>query len=106
MGHTICAEMITELRGADLIVRDIFFEITDVGFFFFEKKKKRRHARSVVFFAKICAFVLLVSTMLGLRSWGDDLNVVLFEFLEDRLPDSDKKVFFFFFSRWPQTVLS
>ena len=54
-----------------------FFEITDVGFFF------RRHARSVVLFAQICAFVLLVSTMLGLRAWGDDLNVVLFKFLED-----------------------
>ena len=26
---------------------------------------------------------LLVSTMLGLRAWGDDLNVVLFEFLDD-----------------------
>ena len=34
-------------------------------------------------FAQICAFVLLVSTMLGLREWSDDLNVVLFEFLED-----------------------
>ena len=42
----------------------------------------RRLARSVVPFAQICAFVLLVSTMLGLRAWGDDLNVVLFEFLE------------------------
>ena len=26
---------------------------------------------------------MLVSTMLGLRAWGDDLVVVLFEFLED-----------------------
>ena len=47
----------------------------------------RRLARSVVPFAQICAFVLLVYTMLGLRAWGDDLNVVLFEFLED-----DKKL--------------
>ena len=56
-----------------------FFGITDVGFFFFT----RRHARSVVPFAQICGCVLLLSTMLGLRAWGDDLIVVLFEFLED-----------------------
>ena len=43
----------------------------------------RRLARSVVPFAQICAFVLLVSTMLGLRAWGDDLVAVLFEFLDD-----------------------
>ena len=55
----------------------IFFGITDYIFFV------RRLARSVVPFAQICAFVLLVSTTLGLRAWGDDLNVVLFEFLED-----------------------
>ena len=42
-----------------------------------------RHARSVVPFARICAFVLLVSTMLGLRAWVDIVNVALFEFLDD-----------------------
>ena len=43
----------------------------------------RRLARSVVPCAQICAFVLLVSTMLVLRAWGDDLVAVLFEFLDD-----------------------
>ena len=43
----------------------------------------RRLACSVVPFAKICAFVLLVSTMPGIRAWSDDLVVVLFEFLDD-----------------------
>ena len=32
---------------------------------------------------KFAFLFLLVSTMLGLRAWGDDLVVVLFEFLED-----------------------
>ena len=32
---------------------------------------------------KFALLFLLVSTMLGLRAWGDDLVVVLFEFLED-----------------------
>ena len=40
-------------------------------------------ARSGVPFAHICAFVLLVTTMLGIRARGDDLVVVLFEFLDD-----------------------
>ena len=31
---------------------------------------------------------LLVSTILGLRSWGDDLNVVLFEFDDTKLAQS------------------
>ena len=39
-------------------------------------------ARSGVPLAQICACVLVVSTVLGLRAWGDDLNV-LFEFLDD-----------------------
>ena len=43
----------------------------------------RRLARSVVAFAQICAFVLLVSTMLEHWAWDDDLVVVLFEFLDD-----------------------
>ena len=38
-------------------------------------------ARSVFPFARICAFVLLVSTMLP--AWGDDVVAVLFEFLDD-----------------------
>ena len=49
-----------------------------MSFFF-----KRRLARSVVHFAPICAFVLLVSPMLGLRAWGDDLVAVLFELDDD-----------------------
>ena len=32
---------------------------------------------------KFALLFLLVSTMLGLRAWGDDLVVVLFEFLDD-----------------------
>ena len=54
-----------------------FFEITDLFFLI------KRHARSVVPFARICAFVLPVSPMLGLRAWSDDLVAVLFELLDD-----------------------
>ena len=43
----------------------------------------KSHARSVVPFARICAFVLLVSTKLRIRAWNDDLVAVLFEFLDD-----------------------
>ena len=50
-----------------------------MSFFFFFKGGS--HVQSSLL--PICAFVLLVSTMLGLRAWGDDLNVALFEFLED-----------------------
>ena len=46
-------------------------------------KLQIRLARSVVPFAQICAFVLVVSTMLGLPAWGGDLVAVLFEFLDD-----------------------
>ena len=60
--------------------RGTFFEITDVVFFF--DKEACTFSRP---FARVCAFVLLVFTMLGLRAWGDDLVAVLFEFLDDDL---------------------
>ena len=74
-----CGLKIFELikTAMEKLSRGTFFEITDVVFFV------RWIARSVVPFARICAFVLLVPTMLGLWAWGDDLNVVLFEFLDD-----------------------
>ena len=71
-------ELIKTVMAINSLARH-FFGITDVGFF----EIKRRHARSVVPFAQICAFALLVSTVLGLRAWGDDFNVVQFKFLED-----------------------
>ena len=57
-----------------------FFVITDV---FFLKKKREARTFSRPFCPNLRFFVLLVSTMLGLRAWGDDLNVVLFECLDD-----------------------
>ena len=45
----------------------------------------KRHARSVVPCARICPFVFCsCPQMLGLRAWGDDLVVVLFEFLGEK----------------------
>ena len=55
-----------------------FFGITDFVFLVV-----RWIARSVVLFARICAFVFARVDMLGLKAWSDDLVVVLFEFLED-----------------------
>ena len=40
-------------------------------------------ARSVVPFARICAFVFARVHNAGARAWGDDLIAVLFEFLDD-----------------------
>ena len=75
-------------------MRFFFFELIKTvmgihslaGHFFWNYRRrffKKRHARLVVPFARICAFVLLVSTMLGLRAWSDDFVAVLFEFLDD-----------------------
>ena len=62
-------------------------EINSLAGLFFLKLKTsvflftRRHVQSSLL-PKFDFFVLLVSTMLGLRAWSDDLVVVLFEFLE------------------------
>ena len=54
-----------------------FFEITDVVFSF--SLRGGSHVQSSL--CPICAFASLVSTCCAL--WGDDLNVILFEFLDD-----------------------
>ena len=55
-----------------------FFEVSDFHFFVV-----RWIECSVVPFAQISAFVCARVHMLGLRVWGDDLIVVLFEFLDN-----------------------
>ena len=107
---TISQQMIAEMRGADVIVffelitsvmtvilcGCIFFELIKTvvvknslsGLFFWNYRFQyffvvRWIARSVVPFAQISAFVCARVHMLGLRVWGDDLIVVLFEFLDN-----------------------
>ena len=45
-------------------------------------QKKGTHVQSS-FLPEFALLFLIVSTILGLRAWGDDLIVVLFEFLDD-----------------------
>ena len=54
-----------------------FFVITYVVFFL-----RGTHVQSSLL-PEFALLFLLLSTMLGLRAWPDDLNVVLFELLED-----------------------
>ena len=53
-----------------------------VGHFFKIADVRGSHVQSSLL-PKFALFVLLVSTMLGLRAWGGDLVAVLFEFLDD-----------------------
>ena len=61
-------------------------------------------ARSGVPFAQICAFVLLVSTMSGIRAWGGDLVVVLFEFLDDDTKLAQSCTYWLYLQHWYTVV--
>ena len=49
---------------------------------------------------KFALLFLLVSTMLGIRAWGDDLVVVLFEFLDDDTKLAQSCTDWLFVQRW------
>ena len=65
-------------NGKNSLAGHFFLKKIQTSFFL----QRITHVQSF-FLPEFALLFLLVSTMLGLRAWSDDLNVVLFEFLDD-----------------------
>ena len=100
--------MITEMRVADFFEQiKTVMTVISCGLIFRIKNhlflKRGTHVQSSLL-PEFALLFLHVSTMLGLRVWGDDLNVVLFEFVDDDTKLAQSCTDWFYVQHWYTVV--